>query len=65
MLAAVAPRTEAASHADYVTAQRAVHLLPTNDHPDVGDILAELSRDYRAMLSASPNPQHRSPMRRI
>ncbi len=54
MLAYVAVRVQAAGKADYDLAQRAVALLPPSDHPDVGDILAEIARDYRAMISALP-----------
>jgi hypothetical protein len=57
MLAAVAPQADAPAPTDYELALRAVDLLPASEHPDVPDILAEIARDYRAMLSAAPAPE--------
>lgn len=51
MVAAVAVQTQPASAADYALALKAVKLLPASEHPDAGDVLAEIARDHRAMIS--------------
>lgn len=53
MLADVAVKTQPASEADYALASRAVELLPPSDHPDAGDVLAELARDWRNFIDAA------------
>ena len=58
MLAVVAPDTEPATEADYALALRAVELLPPSEHPDVGDILAEIARDWRHMTEAALAEEH-------
>lgn len=57
MLAAVAPHDEPASADDYALALSAVDLLPPTHHPEVGDVLADMARDYRAMVAAAPSRQ--------
>lgn len=56
MLAAVAIEVGAPSDEDHALASAAYSLLPPVQHPDVLDIIAEMARDYRAMLAAAPPP---------
>lgn len=57
MIAAVAPRVTPASPRDYELALEASSLLPRSDHPNVGDILAEISRDFTDMIAAAGGRQ--------
>jgi hypothetical protein len=50
-LASVAPKVQVAGERDYAVALAALSFLPPSTHPDVGDVLAELARDYRAMVA--------------
>jgi len=55
MIAAVAPRTEQPSDADFLLADAAEQLLPPVTNRAQGRyVLAEIVRDYRALLSAAP-----------
>lgn len=53
MIAATAVQTHPASEQDYRLAQAALRFLPSSDHPDVADILADVARDHRAMMDAA------------
>lgn len=54
--AAVAPVSADPTPEDWEIGLSALDYLPPSEHPDVGDILAELVRDYRAMIQAAPQP---------
>lgn len=56
VIADVVQRVDPASLADYEVAKAASALLPPTGHPDGPDVLAELVRDYRALVNASAAP---------